>query len=76
MPAGKFRITTPTIVLVPEGELNVAHTLPSGAVITANSDEFDGRKLVKVTWGEKTIMVFAQDLRSRTVPCSVRKSTS
>jgi hypothetical protein len=68
MPAGKFRITVPTLVLVPEGDLSVARTIPKGAIIRADSDAFQGRKLVEATWGEKTIMVFAQDLRSRTEP--------
>jgi hypothetical protein len=68
MPAGKFRITAPTVVLVPEGDLNVARTIPKGAIITADSDDFQGSKLVEVTWIEKTIMVFAQDLRLRTEP--------
>jgi hypothetical protein len=76
MPAGKFRITVPTIVLVPEGDLTVARTIPEGAVISADSDAFQGSKLVEVTWVEKTIMVFAQDLRSRTEPIAeMPKST-
>ena len=68
MPIGKFRITTDTVVLIPEGQLHVAHTLRGGVVITANSDRFAGSKLVEVVWGEKTVMVFPKDLRSRTEP--------
>ena len=68
MTGRKFRITAPTIVLVPENDLNVARTLPKGAIITADSDSFPGSKLVEVTWIEKRILVFAQDLRSRTEP--------
>ena len=76
MPAGKFRITAPTVVLVPEGDLNVACTIPKGAIITADSDAFHGSKLVEVIWIEKTIMVFAQDLRSRTEPITESSKSS
>ena len=60
-----YRITNPTLALVEENGHHVAHTVPTGALITVNGDAFDGEKLVNVTWDGKTVMMFAQDLRVR-----------
>ncbi|HVO97448.1 MAG TPA: hypothetical protein VMT15_05245 [Bryobacteraceae bacterium] len=40
--------------------------IPASAILTVeNADLFDRDDLVEVTWGEKKIMMFGQDLRSR-----------
>jgi len=49
--------------------LEVAHyvsrTVPKGAIVTIESETFDGNKLVEVRYEGKVIMMFTQDLRSR-----------
>jgi hypothetical protein len=63
----KYRITTATLVLIPEGLRNVARTMDVGAIIMATNQAFEGNKLVEVQWEDKTVLMFAQDLRLRTV---------
>ena len=68
MPVGTYRITEPTIALLEMDGRHVANTVPRGAIITVDGDAFDGDKLVSVSWDGKTVMMFAQDLRSRCEP--------
>ncbi len=68
MPLGQYRITNPTIALFEEEGRHVARTVPAGALITVDSAAFDGNKLVDVTWNDKKVMMFTQDLRSRALP--------
>ena len=63
----KYRITTATVVVIPEGLRNVARTMAVGAIIMATKQAFEGNKLVEVQWEDKTVLMFAQDLRLRTV---------
>ena len=61
----KYRIATATIALFFEEGRRVAHTVPAGATVAAES--LDGDKLVDVVWTERNekIMMFAQDIRRR-----------
>jgi hypothetical protein len=59
----RYRIIQPTIALFFEEGRQVARTIAAGSVITAESIE--GDKLIEVQWSEKTVMMFAQDIRSR-----------
>ena len=45
----------------------VSYTVPAGAVVTVEG-ELDGNRLVEVLWSERRVMMFLQDLRSRSVP--------
>jgi hypothetical protein len=65
MPIGRYRITNPTMALIQENGHDVAHTIPTGTIITFDSTAFDGEKLVNVTWDGKAVMMFAEDLRVR-----------
>lgn len=65
MPLEKYRIDSPTIALFLEEGRHVAHMVPKGSTITIEGKTFNGDKLVEVTWGEKVVMMFTQDLRSR-----------
>jgi hypothetical protein len=65
MPAGRYRITNPTIGVFLENGRHVAHMVPGGAEITIDSEDFAGDRLVEVTWDGRKVMMFAQDLRSR-----------
>lgn len=58
-----FRLRSATIALFPEDDRQVARTLPTGSVIEAKTIE--GNKLVEVVWEEKTVLMFAQDIRAR-----------
>jgi hypothetical protein len=67
LPLGRYRITNPTIALFNEDGHHVAHTVPAGAFIHIDSAPFDGNRLVDVTWDDKKVMMFTQDLRSRSM---------
>jgi hypothetical protein len=53
----------PTIALFFEEGRQVAHTVPEGAVVRVAG--LDGDKLIEVVWEGQTILMFAQDIRSR-----------
>jgi hypothetical protein len=61
----KYRIMSPTIVLIPQGGRHVAHTLPKGSVVTVNGEDTGDPRLITVTWAEVEAVMFTQDLRSR-----------
>ncbi len=67
MPIARYRITNPTLALFEEGGHQVAHTVPTGTVVTVDSEGFDDGKRVNVTWDGKTVMMFSEDLRLRSV---------
>jgi hypothetical protein len=60
-----YRMKHPTIALFYEDGRHIAHTVPAGALITVDSAAFNGNRLVDVTWNDKKVMMFAQDVRSR-----------
>jgi hypothetical protein len=59
----KIRINQPTIALFFEEGRHIAHTIPAGSIISAETVE--GESLIEVQWEEKTVMMFARDVRSR-----------
>jgi hypothetical protein len=60
-----YRITSPVLALILEGDRHVAHTIPKGATVSFEGKTFDGNKLIEVLWDGKVVMMFTQDLRSR-----------
>ena len=60
-----YLISSPTIALVLEDGRQVAHLVPEGAMIRTDGKPFNGNKLIEVTWAEKVVMIFTQDLRTR-----------
>lgn len=54
-----------TLALFLEDERHVAKTVPAGAIITIDGADFNGEKLVNVTWDGKAVMMFTEDLRAR-----------
>ena len=63
MPSETFRLNTPTIALFFEDGRQVARTVPQGAVVQVNT--LEGDKLIEVEWEGRTILMFAQDIRTR-----------
>jgi hypothetical protein len=61
----KFRITKATIALFLEENRQVARTILEGSVIAVDKKLLQDDQLVDVTWEEKTVMMFTQDIRSR-----------
>ena len=59
----KIKLNQPTIALFVEEGRQVAHTVPAGTILEAETTEGNG--LVGVRWSEKTVMMFAQDIRAR-----------
>ena len=66
MPAAKFRITVPTVVLfVEENGARVARTLDAGSIITASLSSLNVRdEMIPVTWEERTILIFPEDIQA------------
>ena len=60
-----YFIISPTIALFLEDGRHVAHLVPEGAIITTDGQPFNGNQLIEVTWAEKIVMMFTQDLRGR-----------
>jgi hypothetical protein len=65
MTTERYLISSPTIALFLEDGRRVAHLVPEGTLIRTDGEPFNGNKLIEVTWAEKTVMMFTQDLRSR-----------
>ena len=65
MTTEKYLISSPTIALFLEDGRQVAHLVPEGALIRTDGKPFNGNKLIEVTWAEKVVMMFTQDLRTR-----------
>jgi hypothetical protein len=63
----KYRITAPTLLLVSKDVGHSAAMVPPEAVVTStDSQALHGNRLVRVTWDNKTGLMFAQDLRCQT----------
>ena len=64
-----YRIETPTISVMKDGDQYVAHTVPAGAMIEANQEIFqDGapsNELIEVVCDGRAVKMFREDLRSR-----------
>jgi hypothetical protein len=61
----RYRITDTTMAMFEEEGCHVAHVLPAGAIITIDDDDYDESGFVDVSWGDKKVMMFTQDLRMR-----------
>jgi hypothetical protein len=69
MRVGTYRLSAPTIAVVMKDGNHVAHTIPAGALLKLEEGIIiEGNKLVEVTWDEKKVLMFPQDLRTRCVP--------
>ena len=67
-----YRITTPTIALVPEEGKSVAQRIPAGALVTIadptrlmNDHTGPGLGLLEVQWEFRPVLMFARDVRER-----------
>ena len=60
-----YLIRSPTIALFLEDGRHVAHLVPEGAMISTDGEPFSGNRLMEVTWADKVVMMFTQDLRTR-----------
>jgi hypothetical protein len=51
--------------LLQEDESRVAHTVLAGDIVAIERKALDDDGLVEVTWNERVVMMFMQDVRSR-----------
>ena len=70
MPTGRYLINNPTLAIFPEDGHHIAHLVPTGASIVVDGAIFGGRLLMNVTWDDKKVMMFTQDLLSHAVLAS------
>lgn len=67
MPTGRYRITEPTIAMFEEGGRHFSLHVPVDSIIMIDGT-LDGDRLTNVVWDGKPVMMFTQDLRTRSVP--------
>lgn len=67
MPIKRYRITEPTIAISQDGGRGVAHTVSAGSIVELQNGPMDADKLIEVIWNGRTVMMFTQDLRQRSV---------
>ena len=69
-PEGKpYRILTPTMAIVHEGERDVVRTIPEGAIILVEDPTaIAGNRFVRARWETTTISMFSRDVRDRAEP--------
>jgi hypothetical protein len=65
MPFERYRVTQPTIAVFEQDGRHVAGHVPTGAIILLDGT-LDKDKLTNVVWDGKKVMMFTQDLRTRT----------
>lgn len=65
MPAFAYQIKQPIIALCFEQVGHILELVPAGAFVTVDSTDFEGDRLVDVSWDGKKVMMLTQDLRSR-----------
>jgi hypothetical protein len=63
--AERYCMKSPIIALFFEDGRYVTLVVPAHAVVAVDSSAFIGNKLVGVSWDEKKLMMFAQDIRAR-----------
>jgi hypothetical protein len=64
MPA-KYRLTGLTLVMYVEDGRHIGRLLPDGATIITDGKKFNGEKLLDITWNDKPMMMFTQDVKKR-----------
>jgi hypothetical protein len=65
MPQRMFKLNTITLAIFDENDRPSVVSIPANAVVTLVIGDPDGNGFVKVRYGEKTLSMFAVDLRSR-----------
>jgi hypothetical protein len=60
-----YRLTTATLAIIKLDGQNHPTTVPAGAVIKVVGGPLNGNRLVDVEWEDKTVMMFAPDIRER-----------
>jgi hypothetical protein len=68
MQPGRYCITSPTIAVLKEKGRRVAGLVPKGSIIEITTETLDDNKLISVIWDGQDVMMFVQDLRTRTEP--------
>jgi hypothetical protein len=72
-PSGRYRLNQSMMVLFNENGRQVARTVPAESTITVGKEalnncaaSFVGEKLMRGKWRSKEILMFTQDLKSKT----------
>jgi len=65
-----YRLTAATLGLVSEDERLVPVMIPCNATVIVEHGNPNDNRMVDVTWGEKTVSIFVQDLSLRGEPTS------
>ena len=65
MQSGLYTLSGPTLSLIEENGRHTALMVPQGATITIAEEAFCGDRLIEVQWDGRTVLMFAEDLRTR-----------
>jgi hypothetical protein len=61
----RFRLKTPTLAIMAQDHSKVPVMIPKGAEVEVLDGPLNGNRLVDVSWEDKTVMVFTNDIRDR-----------
>ena len=65
MPRSMFKLNTSTTAILNENTQPSVITIPADALVTLLDGDAEGNGFVKVRYGNKTLSMFAVDLRTR-----------
>jgi hypothetical protein len=67
-PGKQYRLNSATLGLTEVGRHRVALQIPANAIVTLTGCFVDDSKFVQVAWEDKTLALFASDMRERGIP--------
>lgn len=62
------RLNNPLLAMFAGADGHEAITIPTGAVLDLNGKKFNGDRLMEVTWDDRKVLMFTEDLKNATVP--------
>jgi len=65
---GRYRLTNPIIAMFAVDGHHEAMNVPTDTVIDLNGKKFNGDRLMEVSWDNRKVLMFTQDLKGNTVP--------
>ena len=65
MQSGLYTLSSPTLSLIEDNGRHTSLMVPQGATVTIAEETFSGDRLVEVQWAGRTVLMFADDLRTR-----------
>ena len=65
---GPYRLTGPILAICNTDGHHEAITIPAGALVDLDGKTFNGDRLMEVLWNGRKVLMFTEELKSKTVP--------